>query len=117
MHPQLIPEKHPMCGKVRPAVACMQRAVLRYLVLSSVFLLDFLSAGPYSQHLGPSSPLHKQTHMLSPSCSSQYMEALVKCREANPVMRYWGECNEITYQLSKCLVEEKKEFRAPRQAK
>ncbi len=45
------------------------------------------------------------------------MEALVRCREANPVGRYWGVCNEHTFDLTKCLAEEKKEFRAPRQAK
>ncbi|GFH05915.1 COX assembly mitochondrial protein [Haematococcus lacustris] len=60
MHPQLIPEKHPMCGK--------------------------------------------------------YMEALVACRKANPFDRFRGACNDITLQLSKCLVEEKQQERAPRQA-
>mmetsp|Transcript_2523 Transcript_2523/g.4265 ORF Transcript_2523/g.4265 Transcript_2523/m.4265 type:complete len:131 (-) Transcript_2523:2523-2915(-) len=61
MHPQLIPEHHPKCGKV--------------------------------------------------------MEALVQCRLDNPIHRYWGACNQVTFDLSKCLVEEKKEYRAPRQAK
>ncbi|KAF5839992.1 hypothetical protein DUNSADRAFT_18152 [Dunaliella salina] len=61
MHPQLIPERHPMCGK--------------------------------------------------------YMEELVKCREANPVRRFFGECNDVTYSLTKCLAEEKAIARAPKQAK
>jgi hypothetical protein len=33
------------------------------------------------------------------------------------VARYWGACNDITYQLSKCLVVEKKQARAGRQAR
>ena len=31
----------------------------------------------------------------------QYMEALVKCREQNPVRRYFGECNDMTWDLTK----------------
>jgi COX assembly protein 2 len=60
MHPALIPEKHPMCGK--------------------------------------------------------YMEALVQCRKENRFSRYLGACNDITYDLSLCLVKEKKVARADRQA-
>ena len=47
----------------------------------------------------------------------QYMEALVECRKQNPWRRYAGECNDITYQLTKCLGEEKKIVREPRQKK
>lgn len=39
-------------------------------------------------------------HLVLPT---QVMEALVKCREANPVNRFWGACNEVTYELSKCV--------------
>eukprot|EP00798_Chlamydomonas_sp_ICE-L_P005920 gene5920-33492_t len=61
MHPALIPERHPMCGK--------------------------------------------------------YMEAMIKCRERNPIRRYFGDCNDETWDLTKCLTIEKRETRAPRQAK
>lgn len=47
----------------------------------------------------------------------KYMEELVKCREANPVRRFFGECNDVTYKLTKCLAEEKAIARAPRQEK
>jgi hypothetical protein len=46
------------------------------------------------------------------------MEALVKCREDHSLLvRYTGVCNQITYDLTECLKIEKKEARAPRQAK
>jgi hypothetical protein len=47
----------------------------------------------------------------------QYMEALVQCRKDNRFSRYLGACNEITYDLSACLVKEKTVARADRQAK
>eukprot|EP00955_Chlamydomonas_euryale_P099906 365251-Chlamydomonas_euryale.AAC.7 len=59
--------------------------------------------------------IHTSTH--PHSRRPQYMEALVQCRKENRVARYWGACNQHTYDLSKCLVEEKRESRAPRQAK
>jgi hypothetical protein len=90
MHPQLLPEKHPMCGKVGLPV-CM-----------------FTAWGRVQLAVDP---------LLSGRCPLQYMEALVACREANPLRRYWGECNEITWKLSKCLVEQKKMMRSDRQAK
>ncbi len=57
------------------------------------------------------------TRRLHPIGPSQVMEALMRCRAENPWARYWGVCNDITYELSACLKEEKLEFRAPRQAK
>lgn len=59
MHPALIPERHPQCGKV--------------------------------------------------------MEALVACREQHSYHKFFGACNDITWELSNCLKEEKRVARAPRQ--
>lgn len=61
------------------------------------------------------------THIDPPQCpypcvaALQYMEALVACRDANPYHKFFGACNEHTFDLSKCLKEEKKVARAPRQ--
>jgi hypothetical protein len=45
----------------------------------------------------------------------KYMEALKQCRKEHPFRRYAGVCSEITWDLSRCLKEEKKIVREPRQ--
>uniref|UniRef100_A0A7S0RJJ9 COX assembly mitochondrial protein n=1 Tax=Chlamydomonas leiostraca TaxID=1034604 RepID=A0A7S0RJJ9_9CHLO len=50
-----------------------------------------------------------------PKCGD-IMRALLHCHDTAGWRRYYGACEDLNYRLSKCLVEEKKEFRAPRQA-
>ena len=59
----------------------------------------------------------RKEHPLHAPLPSQYMEALVQCRKDNRFSRYLGACNDVTFDLSLCLVKEKKVARADRQAK
>ena len=59
----------------------------------------------------------RKEHRLPVPFPSQYMEALVQCRKDNRFSRYLGACNDVTFDLSLCLVKEKKVARADRQAK
>mmetsp|Transcript_30415 Transcript_30415/g.40157 ORF Transcript_30415/g.40157 Transcript_30415/m.40157 type:complete len:80 (+) Transcript_30415:18-257(+) len=54
--------------------------------------------------------MHPPLFKPHPKCQ-EAVEALLKCHEENPVMKFFGECNDAKAILDKCFREEKEERR------